>query len=278
MENRSKNFLLKFCLYSYASLSSLLAHGEDAPASPTAIDLQAEPQAIQKYVQTVKKPGAAYIVMPAGWSVIDPQELPSTVKMLAAKKGKREIPLTLNLASEPTNRDLAGYLKIVKEINESEDHCWKQLGYISTPAGAAHLSRKQIASKWGDVVLVHAILVKEQTAYIVTASGLKEEFQENYDAMMSAIRSLTINPSIFEMIEDPSKREKLHHACQAIENQWREMYAHQENTVKIFQHKDFQERHWKPFQEALVKDFKEMDENWHQSVLDTLKERMEQFF
>lgn len=278
MENRSKNFLLKFCLYTYASLSSLLAHGEDTPASPAAIDLQAEPQAIQKYVQTVKKPGAAYIVMPAGWSVIDPQELPSTVKMLAAKKGKREIPLTLNLASEPTNRDLSGYLKIVKEINESEQQCWQQLGYISTPAGAAHLSRKQIASKWGDVVLVHAILVKEKTAYIVTASGLKDEFQENYDAMMSAIRSLTINPSIFEMIEDPSKREKLHQACQTLENQWREMYAHQENTVKIFQHKDFQELYWKPFQEGLVKDFKEMDESWHRSVLDTLKERMEQFF
>lgn len=152
-----------------------------------------------------EKPGAVFFTPPSGWRMADADELSRHVSIMVVGKGQNEYPPSINLASEPYKGTLKDYLKIVKTLNDSQGYAWKDLGTIRTEAGIGSLSQVDFKSKWGEERLMHVILKKNDTIYIMTAGALKQEFSRFYPQFFEAFRSLRINPSIAEIKTDDKK-------------------------------------------------------------------------
>ena len=147
--------------------------------------LSATPAFRQTPIKTVelteKQPLMAVFTPPPNWKVADKEFLSKHVKILViGPKIKNDMPPTMNLMIEPFKGDLKDYLKNVKKINESHGDFWKDLGNLKTKAGDASLSQVEVSSKWGGEKLMHAIIVKNGFAYVLTATASKNEFGRFY--------------------------------------------------------------------------------------------------
>lgn len=133
---------------------------------------------------------------PSGWHFAESKDLPASVKIMVVGKGEKEYPPSMNLSTEPFKGTLKQYLKIVKGINDSQGAEWKNLGTIKTEAGDGNLSQVDSKTPWGDVRMMHVILVKNGTAYILTAASLKNEFSRYYKDFFKSMRSLSISENV----------------------------------------------------------------------------------
>lgn len=155
--------------------------------------LEEEQLIYDKLKSGVNEPGTASFTPPQGWHLADPKALPKSVKVMVVGKGAHEFPPSINLGTEIYNGTLKQYLKRIKDINDSRGARWKDLGTIGTDAGNASLSQVEMKNQWGDVKMMHAILLKNGTVYIMTAASQKDEFPRFYKEFFSALRSLKIN-------------------------------------------------------------------------------------
>ena len=137
-----------------------------------------------------EKVNALLFTPPKGWGYSDPQSLPKSVKLMVIGESKGSFPPSINLSIEPFEGTLADYLKIVKAINASQNNEWKNLGPIHTQAGRANLSQVDSSSKWGPIRLMHVILVRDHTAYIMTSAASRDEFSRFYKQFFQSMRSL----------------------------------------------------------------------------------------
>lgn len=126
---------------------------------------------------------------PIGWRNADDSALPTHVKIMVVGKGESEFPPSISLATETYSGTLKQYLKVVKELNASKGNAWKDLGTIQTEAGQASLSQTDNKSQWGEIKMMHVILKKNGTIYILTAAALKDEFPKFYQEIFTALRS-----------------------------------------------------------------------------------------
>lgn len=139
------------------------------------------------------EPGAIVFTPPQGWKLANPDELPPNVKVMVVGSGSLTLSPSISLATEDSNKTLAEYLKIVKEINASKGAKWINLGKIQTQAGEANLSQVDSLTKWGTIRMMHVILAKNGTIYILTAAALKEEFPQYKTTFLESLRSLRFN-------------------------------------------------------------------------------------
>lgn len=129
---------------------------------------------------------------PAGWRQANIDALPAHVKAMVIGKGLSHYPPSINVSWESYKGTLRQYLKIVKNMNSSQGLEWKDLGTIQTEAGNASLSQVDTKTQWGEVRMMHVILLKNGNIYIMTASALKEEFATFYKDFFASMRSLKI--------------------------------------------------------------------------------------
>jgi hypothetical protein len=158
---------------------SVLLNAEEAATTPTE--------------QTSQKPAQeslqAILIPPEGWRFAERSVLPKNVHLMVVGQGKFEMPPSINLALEPFKGSLKEYLQIVKEINAAKGDDWKDLGTINTEAGPASLSQLDTKTQWGNVRMMHIILLKDGTIYILTAAARKEEFPDFYREFFRAMKS-----------------------------------------------------------------------------------------
>lgn len=140
------------------------------------------------------KAQATYItfVPPTGWRMAEQSELPPNVRSMVVGTSTSYFPPSINVASENYAGTLAEYLKIVQSINASKGAQWRQLGTIDTQAGAGSLSQVDAKTEHGDMRMMHTILLKGQTIYIMTAAAAKEDFSKYYKDFFAAMRSLQV--------------------------------------------------------------------------------------
>lgn len=134
----------------------------------------------------------AIFTPPEGWQYAEAKSLPRHVKVMVVGKGAHQMPPSINLGYEEYNGTLKDYLKIVKEINESQGDQWKDLGMIDTQAGPGNLSQVDIQSEWGKLRLMHLILLHDKVVYILTVSALKDEFSKFYPVFFQTIKSFRL--------------------------------------------------------------------------------------
>lgn len=144
------------------------------------------------------------IVPPAGWQMADTKTLAKNVKLMVVGQGKGQFPPSINLATETYRGTLKDYLKLVKSINAAKGIEWKDLGKIQTEAGEGSLSQIDTKLQWGDVRMLHTILMRDGLVYIVTAAALKDEFPPLYQPFINSMRSLSIDENSF-----PEQKEEI---------------------------------------------------------------------
>lgn len=130
---------------------------------------------------------------PTGWRYADSKILPPSVKIMVVGKGGYEFPPSLNLGVIKHEGTLESYLKTVKMINDAQGVIWKDLGKIRTEAGDANLSQVDTKNHWGDIRLMHVMLVKNGYVYILTAAALQEEFPKFYKEFFNSMKTLRFN-------------------------------------------------------------------------------------
>lgn len=228
-------------------------------------------------------PGIAVFTPPKGWRAAQKKDLSPHVKIFViGPKLQNEMPPTMNLMIEPYNGTLKSYLKDVKKINDAHGDAWKDLGALKTKAGEANLSQVEMRSKWGGEKLMHAIIVKNGYAYVLTATAAKNEFGRFYQQFYSALRSLQIYDHVHDLVTTAEKRESLENAYATIRNAFEQALQKQapvpslENSSKeqLFQSTDFQNNYWKPFEGMLQRDYGDLGEDWQNAVLIDLQESL----
>ena len=150
-------------------------------------------------VDGTNKTAAVMFTPPSGWRTADRNGLPKHVNVMVVGKGSHEFPPSISLGTEIYPGTLKQYLKRVKEINTGKGNEWKDLGTIRTEAGNASLSQVDTRTQWGDVRMMHVMLYRDGTVYILTASSLKDEFSKYYKEFFNALRSLH-----FDTIDSPT--------------------------------------------------------------------------
>lgn len=202
-------------------------------------------------------PGIAVFTPPSGWRSADNKDLSPHVKIFViGPKIQNDMPPTMNLMIEPYEGTLKSYLKNVKKINDAHGETWKDLGSLKTKAGEASLSQVDIRSKWGGEKLMHAIIVKNGYAYVLTATASKNEFGRFYQQFYSALRSLQIYDHVFDLISVPERRESLKAAYANVQNAFEQALRSHANATfsvsdpnfreQILQSADFQNMEWLP--------------------------------
>lgn len=178
--------------FSTLSLALVMSTGlfseENAPAelSPPATESNV-------VIQKNEKADVAAFTPPSGWRIADNKALPPSVKIMVVGKGEHEFPPSINLGTEQFNGTLKDYLKVIKTINDAQGATWKDLGLIRTEAGDASLSQLDTKTEWGDVRMMHVILVKNGTVYILTSAALQSEFPKFYKDFFNAMKSFRFN-------------------------------------------------------------------------------------
>lgn len=173
--------------WSIASIKSIVVHSVHflvcALVLCTAHPVQAAPLPEEHQETVLFNP-------PEGWHLADAKALPPSVKVMVVGKGSNVFPPSINLGTENFKGSLKQYLQVIKSINDSHGSEWKDLGNIQTEAGSASLSQVDAKTEWGEVRMMHVILVKDDQAYILTAAALKEEFPKFYKDFFNSMRSI----------------------------------------------------------------------------------------
>lgn len=225
-----------------------------------------------------------FFTPPTGWLLADSNALPAHVRVMVVGKGISNFPPSLNLSWEPYQGTLKQYLKTVKNMNAAKGYEWKDLGTIQTQAGTGNLSQVDTKTHWGNVRLMHVILLKNGNVYILTASALKEEFSGFYNEFFAAMRSLRIAKDVYEIVTNPQQRTQLKAAANKLQSQWQALLAQKQKEYpqmnqaeleeKVFNSEDFQNTIWKPFQEMLKQKYNQWGAEWHALFLQKFEDQL----
>ncbi|CUI17283.1 conserved putative secreted protein [Candidatus Protochlamydia naegleriophila] len=228
--------------------------------------------------------GIVLFTPPPGWRMADSKLLPERVRLMVVGQGPSAFPPSMNLSLEPYSGSLKEYLKIIKNMNDAQGFEWKDLGTIRTEAGTASLSQVDTKTEWGNVRLMHVILLKNGTIYILTASALKDEFSQFYKEFFASMRSLRVAKDAFEMIVNTQQRTQLKNAVQKLGQQWQKMVEQQHRerpdiaieTLKeqVFNSESFQTTLWTPFKDMLNQKYSDMGKEWQALLLTKIEDEL----
>lgn len=228
----------------------------------------------------------AVFTPPTGWNQADAKsvKLPPRVKVMVVGKGPSAYPPSMNLSSEVFQGTLKQYLQIVKRMNDDKGYDWKDLGTIRTQAGNASLSQVDTKSQWGDIRLMHVILLKNGTIYILTASALKNEFSLFYQDFFKSMRSLRIANDFYDTIPNAQQRNELKAQIQKMKIQWKnnssQMLTEKALTdpndfkEKVFHSDSFQSAAWQPFIEFINRKYVDLGSDWQAMAEKKVKDEL----
>ncbi len=236
------------------------------------------------YIQTAQEPGAVIFNPPDSWHLADPQALPPSVKIMVVGQSNTDFPPSINLGTEKHSGNLKEYLKTIKSINDAQGSDWKDLGTIRTQAGTASLSQVDAKTEWGEIRMMHVIILKEDTAYILTAAALKDEFSKYYKDFFKSMRSLRFNKNVYESITNPSLKAKLLSENKSLKSSWEKLVEeeqknHQNTPIgqlaqNVFNSEEFQVKFWSPYKDLISRDFQNLGPSWKKQILSQVQSEL----
>ncbi len=202
-----------------------------------------------------------YFQPPENWECINPKEISEHIQVGFLGKGKTEFRPSLNLAIEQVDLSLKAYVKIVREIHETEMNIpWRDLGEFTFRGGKGRLGEVTSQSPFGEVKMLQGILVKGGYAYILTGAALKDDFAENRADIIKALRSMNLVSDLFSPIANQEHREDLRGRFEqylALDSQER------------------RQEEWDELQKFVTDEYASLGSHWHYLVL---KEGYQQIF
>lgn len=216
-----------------------------------------------------------FFTPPAGWDIADPRSLSPRVKIAFLKSTSNGFCPSINLAVEETSVSLNEYLKAVKMIHEQDrSNHWRALGKVKTNAGLAQLTEIDSKTEWGAIRILQLIFLKDGQAYVITASALREEFSNYYKEIQSAFRSLTLSSDLLGNIPQTERREMLKAKQHQLILAAQEMLTSSKESKNLLEDSHFQEKHWIPFQQAVLSSFNDMGAFWQVLILRSAQEKL----
>lgn len=147
---------------------------------------------------------------PSEWEIAQLKTPSPYIQVGFLGKGTTTFRPSISLAIEEVDVSLKEYVKAVKEIHQGDPLAqWRDLGKFVTQAGVGRLTEISTSSAWGEIKTLQAIVVKEKTAYILTAAVLKKEFSLFQEQILGSFRSMVLIPDIWSPITDSAKKEGL---------------------------------------------------------------------
>lgn len=146
--------------------------------------------------ETVAAPVMPYGVQPPqNWQYItDPSQLPTKVLCIFIGHSDGQFAPSLNIAREPTKLTLAEYTALAKRYHETQESSIVQnMGCIETCTGTAELLQIDQQTSFGPVRFLQGAIVREGTAYVITATCLQKDYAHFYPEFLTAIRTFNIN-------------------------------------------------------------------------------------
>lgn len=230
-----------------------------------------------------KTPCAAFFELPPGWHLAEPNGMPEECLLCARKKGPGRVAPNANLTSEPYDGTTTDYSQCVKERHACyyartvNDIKCREVGRVPTPAGTATLLHLDVSSILGDVSILQALLVKDGTAYTLTAGVSKEAFGQASSDFLQIIRSLNVNPDAWKMVNDEERR-ALEQAARPLRESWSAICQSQEvfadSLESLFHSGHFQDRFWLPFCDQIGKQYAHLGNAWQDSLLQDLRTQL----
>lgn len=195
-----------------------------------------------------KVESVCYFIPPSGWEIAQIDKLSPYVQIGFVGKGTSLFRPSINLALEDVDTPLKEYVKAVKQIHLSEPNTkWRDLGKFPMNGGEGRLTEITSLSPLGEVKILQAIYVKDQTAYILSAAVLKEDLLKIQSQLLKSFQSLRIVPDLFASLPEAKKQAELH-----------DLFATLGNSLSDEERQKQLER----CQKALAAKFPEMGEHW----------------
>lgn len=132
---------------------------------------------------------------PKGWQCIsDKKQLPAKVEVVFIGIAKGQFTPSFNIATEDTDMTVENYVDTAKRYHESQgETICRSLGTIETHEGQAQLLQIDRKTQWGPIRFIQATLIKEKKAFVLTATCLQSDFNENFPYFIKMIQSFAIN-------------------------------------------------------------------------------------
>lgn len=193
-----------------------------------------------------------FFIPPKDWELSKPETLSPRVKIGFFGKAKSEVPPRLSLATEKVEIPLPEYVKAVIALHRADpNNRVRDLGKMKIPAGDAHLIEIDAKKEYGEFRLWQLLVVKNKTAYIVTASAAKEEFSKLYSVFQSVFNSVVITEDLIEAVSQEEKKSALKNLYQKLT---------QDSQIA--------------FQNSVINDYTEMGTHWQVLMLQCAHEKI----
>ena len=146
-------------------------------------------------------------VPPSGWEIAQLKTPSPHIKIGFIGQGSKEFRPSLNLATEEVDVSLTKYVQAVKELHLNDPTIqWRDLGKLQMQSGPGRLVEMSNTTPFGDIKIFQAFFIKNETAYILTAAILKEDFPKFQQEILKSLQSLTLIEDLSSPIADAKKR------------------------------------------------------------------------
>jgi hypothetical protein len=148
-----------------------------------------------------------FFLPPSEWSAAQPKELSPYVKVGFVGKGSSNFHPSINLSSEKTVRcTLPEYIKSVKAIHLSQPGTsWRDLGPLKMKAGTGRL----IEVRTADRVLLQAIYLADEMAYILTSAVSIKDFLSMQQEILASFKSFDLVNDLWSLLKEAKIRDQI---------------------------------------------------------------------
>lgn len=207
-----------------------------------------------------------YFKPPKDWKVVDPKKIPEIVEIGFVSNESKTFKASLNLVIEEAKASFDDYIASVKKHHLSTRKSrWSELGYVQTKSGKAHVSQIDTKAECGDIRSMQCIIKDDDRFYIITAVALRDEFIDYHNEFLTAFETFTIQKAAKESLKTEKEKTSYEEQLSKLQAGWSSFLASQrgqKNPEESFESKKFQKKHWKAFEKALTKTFKDQGLFW----------------
>ncbi len=176
-----------------------------------------------------------FFIPPKGWEIANPEMLSPRVHICFLGKASQGAP-SINLATEPVNVTLDAYVDAVRKIHAGDPNSrWRDLGKYKTLMGEGRLTELETPSDAGMSRMVQLIVIKDQIAYILTASASKENFSKFYKTFDQTLRTLQASANLVESYGNSESRNRLKKMIDDVTTKFRAALGFQVNVADVIQ-------------------------------------------
>ena len=202
-------------------------------------------------IEAPKDP-VCYFRPPRDWELVHPKQYTEHVQIGFVGKTSGQFRPSINLAIEKVDVSLKEYVKAVKKIHMAEPGAkWRDLGRFPMEAGEGRLTEITNTSPFGEIRMLQALFVKDDTAYILTAAAPKEEMLKLTGDLLKSLGSLSLTPDLLDSVDNQKKED-----LKAIFS-----------SLGSISSPEGQAKQWEDLQKKVIGGYPEMGSHWHYLVL-----------